>query len=130
MRRRLGVAGARRLRGELVRALSDKPIRGPGERIRLAELTLDSDVAPAVDLLVAAADDAIALTDVTLGERLARAAFDRGGGLAACELLARSLMWQGKATDADDASAGSTRTRWMRSSWSGGPPCALSIFKR
>ena len=98
---RLGVAGARRLRGELVQALGDKPIRGPSERIRLAELTLDSDTTPAVDLLVAAADDAIALTNVTLGERLARAAVDRGGGLAAGELLARSLMWQGKAADAE-----------------------------
>ena len=106
MRRRLGVAAARRLRGELVRALSDKPIRGPGERIRLAELTLDSDVAPAVDLLVAAAEDAITLTDVALGERLARAAVDRGAGLAACELLARSLLWQGKAAEADDAFGG------------------------
>lgn len=101
MRRRLGVAGARRFRGELVRALGDKPIRRPDERIRLAELTLDSDTTPAVDLLVAAADDAIALTNVTLGERLARAALDRGGDLAASELLARSLLWQGKAADAE-----------------------------
>src|SRR6202012_5542392 len=96
-----GVAGARRLRGELVRAFGDKPIRGPGERIRLAELTLDGDITPAADLLVAAADDAITLTNVTLGERLARAAFDRGGGLAAGELLARSLLWQGKGADAE-----------------------------
>jgi hypothetical protein len=101
MRRRLGVAGARRVRGELVRALGDKPIRGPGERIRLAELELDSDTTPDVDLLMAAAEDAITLTNITLGERLARAAFDRGGGLAASELLARSLMWQGKGADAE-----------------------------
>jgi DNA-binding CsgD family transcriptional regulator len=106
MRRRLGVAAARRLRGELVRALSDKPIRGPGERIRLAELTLDSDVVPDVDLLVAAADDAITLTDITLGERLARAAVDRGAGLGARELLARSLLWQGKGVEADNAFGG------------------------
>jgi DNA-binding CsgD family transcriptional regulator len=103
MRRRLGVAGARRLRGELVQALGDNPIRGPAERIRLAELTLDSDTTAAVDLLLAAADDAITLTNVTLGERLARAAFERGGGVAAGELLARSLLWQGKAADAESA---------------------------
>ncbi|WP_256251140.1 helix-turn-helix transcriptional regulator [Mycobacterium malmoense] len=101
MRRRLGVAAARRLRGELVRALSAKPIRGPSERIRLAELTLDSDTSPTSEMLVEAADDAIALTNVTLGERLARAAVDRGGGLAAGELLARSLLWQGKSVEAD-----------------------------
>ncbi|MBY0441266.1 MAG: LuxR C-terminal-related transcriptional regulator [Mycobacteriaceae bacterium] len=101
MRGRLGVAGARRLRGELVQVLSDKTIRGPGERIRLAELALDSDVAPRVDLLLAAADDAIALTNVALGERLARAAVDGGAGLIAAELLARSLMLQGKTAAAE-----------------------------
>jgi DNA-binding NarL/FixJ family response regulator len=102
IRRRLGMAGARRLRGEVVRALQGQPLRGPGERIRLAELTLDSDQAPDLELLVTAARDAIALTNVTLGERLARAAANRGGGLAASELLARSLLWQGKAAEAEE----------------------------
>ncbi len=103
MRRRLGVAAARRLRGELVRALAARPIRGPGERIRLAELMLDSDTHPDAGLLVAAADDAIALTDVSLGERLARAAVEGGAGPAAGELLARSLLWQGRSEEADRA---------------------------
>ncbi|WP_231639724.1 helix-turn-helix domain-containing protein [Mycobacterium sp. Marseille-P9652] len=103
MRRRIGVAAGRRLRGELVDALAAKPLRGPGERIRLAGLTLDSDAHADPELLVAAADDAIALTDVTLGERLARAAVDRGAGPAAGELLARSLLWQGRAAEADQA---------------------------
>ncbi|MGH3560780.1 MAG: helix-turn-helix transcriptional regulator, partial [Mycobacterium sp.] len=102
MHRRLGMAAARRVRGELVRTLQAKPIRGPSERIRLAELTLDSDVSPDVELLVAAAKDAIALTDVTLGERVARAAVNRGGGLVASELLARSLLWQGNAAEAEE----------------------------
>jgi DNA-binding CsgD family transcriptional regulator len=102
IRRRLGMAGARRLRGEVVRALQGQPLRGPGERIRLAELTLDSDQAPDLELLVNAARDAIALTNVTLGERLARAAVNRGGGLAVSELLARSLLWQGRAAEAEE----------------------------
>ena len=102
MRRRLGMAAARRVRGELVRTLSGKPTRGPTERIRLAELTLDSDVSPDVELLVAAARDAIALTNIMLGERLARAAVNRGGGLVASELLARSLLWQGNAAEAEE----------------------------
>src|SRR5271166_6751418 len=55
IRRRLGMAAARRLRGELVRALRDQPLGTPGQRIRLAELTLDSDQAPEVKLLVTAA---------------------------------------------------------------------------
>ena len=55
IRRRLGMAAARRLRGEVVRALQDQPLRGPTDRIRLAELTLDSDQSPELDLLVSAA---------------------------------------------------------------------------
>ena len=102
IRRRLGMAAARRLRGEVVRALQGHPLRGPTDRIRLAELTLDSDESPEVDLLVSAARDAIALTNVTLGERLARAAVNRGGGLVASELLARSLLWQGNSAEAEE----------------------------
>jgi DNA-binding CsgD family transcriptional regulator len=102
IRRRLGMAGARRVRGELVRVLQERADHSPLQRIRLAELTLDSDVTPEVDLLIAAARDAIALTNITLGERLARAAVTRGGGLAASELLARALLWQGEAAEAEE----------------------------
>jgi len=101
IRRRLGMAAARRLRGELVRAMRDRPLSSSAHRIRLAELTLDSDEVPELELLITAAREAIALTNVTLGERLARAATNRGGGLEAGELLARSLLWQGKATEAE-----------------------------
>ena len=101
IRRRLGVAAARRLRGELVRILREQPIRGPEQRIRLAELTLDSDEKPQTDLLVAAAQDAITLTNIPLGERLARAAVTQGGGLVASELLARAQLWQGNAAEAE-----------------------------
>jgi DNA-binding NarL/FixJ family response regulator len=102
IRRRLGMAAARRVRGEVVRALQGRPLHGPADRIRLAELTLDSDQQPEMDLLVSAARDAIVLTNVTLGERLARAAVNRGGALVASELLARSLLWQGKAAEAEE----------------------------
>jgi DNA-binding CsgD family transcriptional regulator len=105
MRRRLGLAAARRLRGELVLALRQQPIRGPGQRIRLAELELDSDETPKTELLLAAAQDAIALTNIMLGERLARAAVTQGGGLVASELLARALLWQGKAAEAEQTLA-------------------------
>jgi DNA-binding CsgD family transcriptional regulator len=99
--RRLGLAAARRVRGELVRALRQQPILGPAQRIRLAELSLDSDEVPRTDLLVTAAQDAIALTNITLGARLARAALNQGGGLMASQLLARALLWQGKAAEAE-----------------------------
>ncbi len=101
IRHGLGRAGTRRLKGELVRAMEKRTIQTPAERIRLAELALDSDVAAEPSLFVAAAQDAIALTDITVGERLARAAVSRDNSLAASELLARSLLWQGKAAEAE-----------------------------
>ncbi|TQF69337.1 helix-turn-helix transcriptional regulator [Rhodococcus spelaei] len=103
VRRRVGRAAARRLRGNLVEALRTHPITGPGDRIRLAELALDSDQTPDVDLLVTAAKDAIAFANVPLGERLAKAAVDRDGGFRAANLLARSQLWQGHAADAEAA---------------------------
>lgn len=101
IRRGLGRAATRRLKGELFHAMQQQPIRGPAQRIRLAELALDSDVTADADLFAAAAQDAIALTNITLGERLAQAAVSGGGGLIASELLARSLLWQGKAAEAE-----------------------------
>ncbi|MFF0817380.1 LuxR C-terminal-related transcriptional regulator [Rhodococcus sp. NPDC003318] len=103
VRRRVGRAAARRLRGSLVEALRTHPITGPSDRIRLAELALDSDQTVDADLLVTAAKDAIALANVPLGERLARAAVDRGGGFRAANLLARSQLWQGRVADAETA---------------------------
>jgi DNA-binding NarL/FixJ family response regulator len=101
IRHGLGRAGTRRLKGELVRAMEKRTIRTPAQRIRLAELALDSDVAAEPSLLVAAAQDAIALTNITVGERLARAAVSRENSLVASELLARSLLWQGEAAEAE-----------------------------
>ena len=101
IRRGLGRAATRRLKGELFDALQQQPIPGPAQRIRLAELALDSDVSADTKLFATAAQDAIALTNITLGERLARAAVNRGGGLVASERLARSLLWQGKAAECE-----------------------------
>lgn len=101
IRRGLGRAATRRLKGELFDALHQQPIAGPARRIRLAELALDSDVTADTKLFASAAQDAIALTNITLGERLARAAVTRGGGLIASERLARSLLWQGEAAECE-----------------------------
>ena len=56
--------------------MQKQPVHLPAHRIRLAELALDSDSAADTELFAAAAQDAIALTNITLGERLARAAVD------------------------------------------------------
>lgn len=101
IRRGLGRAAARRLKGELFEALQQQPISGPAQRIRLAELALDSEVSVDTKLFATAAQDAIVLTNITLGERLARAAVSRGGGLVASERLARSLLWQGEAAECE-----------------------------
>ena len=52
-------------------------------------------------LLLRAAYTAITLSDVALGERFARAALDRGGGLGAADLLSRALLWQGRAEEVE-----------------------------
>jgi DNA-binding NarL/FixJ family response regulator len=102
IRRGLGRAATRRLKGELFSAMHKEPPKLPAQRIRLAELALDSDSTADIELFTASAQDAFSLTNITLAERLARAAVDQGGGLIASELLARSLLWQGKAAAAED----------------------------
>ncbi|HEY9313316.1 LuxR C-terminal-related transcriptional regulator [Williamsia sp.] len=101
IRRRLGIASSRRLRGQLVKALAGREISSAAERIKLAELSLDSDEKVDVELMSRAANDAISLANIPLGERFAQAALDAGGELAAANLLARALLWQGKAEAAE-----------------------------
>lgn len=97
----LGRVASRRLQSELLAAMESHPPRTPAERIRRAELAMDADAPIDLTALMRAAEDAIALTNVTVAERLARAAVSGGGGLLASELLARSLLWQGKANESE-----------------------------
>ncbi|MFC9896937.1 LuxR C-terminal-related transcriptional regulator [Nocardia sp. NPDC127579] len=101
IRRRLGIASARRLRGRLYSALKERRINSAADRIRLAELALDSDKSADLELFEAAAADAIALANLPLGERFARAAVERRGGVEAADLLARALLWQGHPIEAE-----------------------------
>lgn len=95
----LGPAGARRLRTELVGVAG--PAEHIGEQLRLAALATESDAPQPVEQVVAAAAQALRLGDVNLGERLARSALDRDGGLPARLALAHALGWQGRGRDAD-----------------------------
>lgn len=106
IRRRLGIASARRLRGRLYSSLKDRPVKSASERIRLAELALDSDRSADLELFLAAAADAISLANLPLGERFARAAVERQGGVEAADLLARALLWQGHRIEAERTLAG------------------------
>lgn len=92
---------ARRLRTEVVAVLSNRPCSHVGEQLRLAALAADSDAPPPVGELVGAAQQALRLGDLELGERLARSALDRSGGLPARLALAHALGWQGRGRDAD-----------------------------
>ena len=93
--------GARRLRTELVRLLSRHPSDHLSDRLRLASLALDSEAPQPTAEVVAAAQQALRLGDLALGERLASSALERSGGLAARLALAHALAWQGRGREAD-----------------------------
>ncbi|OCB58738.1 AAA family ATPase [Mycobacterium malmoense] len=97
----LGGDGARQRRTELVRLLSQHPPGHLSDRLRLAALALDSDAPQPTAEVVAAAQQALRLGDLALGERLARSALERSGGLAARLALAHALAWQGRGREAD-----------------------------
>jgi DNA-binding CsgD family transcriptional regulator len=105
VRRRVGTASARRLRGRIVKVLRRQELETAASRLRLAQLSIDSDQPVDTDLLIAATKDAIFLSNVPLGEHLARAAFERDGGLQAAELLSRALLWQGHPIEAEEVLA-------------------------
>ena len=101
VRRRVGRAAARRLRGDLVAALREREVTTAADRIRLAELAVESDRAGDPVLLTAAANDAIALADLSLSERFARSALAAGGGVPAADILVRALVWQGEVNEVE-----------------------------
>jgi DNA-binding CsgD family transcriptional regulator len=101
VRASLGRVATRRLRTALVAQLSTRPPENISARLRLAALALDSDNPPTVTDVVVASYEALRLGDLALGERLARGALERSGGLAARLPLAHALAWQGRGRDAD-----------------------------
>ncbi|AFM18234.1 response regulator containing a CheY-like receiver domain and an HTH DNA-binding domain [Mycolicibacterium chubuense NBB4] len=102
VRSKIGRAAERRLKGQVVQILRRRGLDTPASRIRMAQLSIDSDQSVDNELLTTAAKDAIYLSNLPLGERLARTAFDRTGSLQAGALLSRALLWQGKPAAADD----------------------------
>lgn len=102
VRRRIGTASARTLRGRIVRVLRGRELNAATSRIRMAQLCVDSDEGVDPKLLVAAAKDAMFLSNLPLGERIARAAYEIGGGVEEAELLSRALLWQGHPVQAND----------------------------
>jgi hypothetical protein len=97
----MGDDGARARRTDLVKLLSQQRPEHLSDRLRLASLALDSDAPQPVAEVIAAADQALRLGDLRLGERLSRGALERSGDLAARLALSHALAWQGRGREAD-----------------------------
>ena len=97
----MGDDGARQRRTELVKLLSHHPSEHLSDRLRLASLALDSDAPQPVADVIVAAEQALRLGDLALGERLSRGALERSGDLAPRLALAHALAWQGRGREAD-----------------------------
>jgi DNA-binding CsgD family transcriptional regulator len=104
-----GVVRSRQLNGILACAVRKylqterRRVRSPDlrGRIRLAQFMMQSDLETDLDLVIQAAADAVAISNIKLGEELARFAFDRGGGLRAALVLAEAVSWQGRGDEAE-----------------------------
>ena len=93
--------GARHRRTDVVKVLSLHPSAHPSDRLRLASLALDSDAPQPMAEVIDAAQQALRLGDLMLGERLARSALQRSDDLAARLPLANALAFQGRGRDAE-----------------------------
>jgi DNA-binding CsgD family transcriptional regulator len=70
--------------------------------IQLAQFMMRSDEPPDLQVMTRAAESAVTMSNLVLGEQLARFAFDRGGGLNAALPLADAISWQGRGAQAED----------------------------
>lgn len=100
-RAELAPDAARTLRASLAEQLAAHPPGHIGDQLRLSALAVESDAPSAVADIVAAAQHALRLGELTLAEQLAAAALDRSGGLAARLALAYALAWRGRGRAAD-----------------------------
>jgi hypothetical protein len=92
--RRTGSLRLRRLRGRIAAELTRKGSTDPRDLIRRAVLTIESDLTPDSELLLAAASAAMQLLDHRLGETLAERAVAVGGGPWAKIAHAMAITWQ------------------------------------
>lgn len=92
----------RRLRGLVAAELAESAERDDIQVVvRRATLSLDSDLARDVDLLVRAARGAVWLADLPLADRLAEAAVRAGAGPEPNFVRAHALSWLGRGEEAD-----------------------------
>ncbi|MFJ8690961.1 helix-turn-helix transcriptional regulator [Micromonospora wenchangensis] len=99
---RVGMLRARRLRGLIVRALTEHGLHSVDDELRCAALMVDSDLRADPALLTRAATRSAQLLDLPLALRLARSSVAAGGGFEARAVLAHALSMHGRGTEADD----------------------------
>ncbi len=98
---------AQRLLGDVADALDTSPDRG--QLLRSIMCRLQAGQIPAANHLTLAAEQALAVFDNTLAERLARLALrEAGAGFAAGLALAGALTGQGRASEAEEVLLGMT----------------------
>jgi DNA-binding CsgD family transcriptional regulator len=90
---------ARRIRAGLAEALGSTHTRRRSDVIRVATWHVDAGKRAAPSMLVSAAFQAVAASDFSLGERLARAAVSAGGGFWAAILLSYCLQMLGRSDE-------------------------------
>jgi DNA-binding CsgD family transcriptional regulator len=109
VRQRSGTARTRQLNtvlarhfSEFLRAQAQHSVRPDvRSRIQLARFMTRSDMTPDLEVIIDAAAGAVTMSNLVLGEELARFAFDRGGGLPAAIVLADAISWQGRGQEAE-----------------------------
>jgi hypothetical protein len=99
--RRTGSLRLQRLRGRIATELARKGSTDPRDLIRRAALTIESDLAPDPELLLAAAAAAMQLLDHRLAETLAERAVAVGGGPWAKIAHAMAITWQERGIEAE-----------------------------
>jgi DNA-binding CsgD family transcriptional regulator len=107
-----------RLRGRIATELARKGSTDPRDVVRRAVLTIDSDLTPSAELLLAAAGAAMQLLDLRLAEALAERAVTAGGGPEAKIAHAMAITWQERGNAAEtilaelaDATSGPAQTQ-------------------
>jgi tetratricopeptide (TPR) repeat protein len=91
----------RRHRAAVAAQLATRDCPTPGERLVRTLLTLDSDTPDDAEALVAGAQEALRLGDLSLAERLAGAALADDDRFDARLALSYALAWQGRGREAE-----------------------------
>jgi DNA-binding CsgD family transcriptional regulator len=110
LRATLPVARARAAWGMLAETFGGEHLRRRDDQLRVATWQLEAGSAARPEVFMPAARQAARRFDLELGERLARAACDAGGGQPARQFLAETLVRQGRHVEAVNVLAGEPPT--------------------